>query len=380
MPLPKIAIIGAGPSGLTLARILQINNIPCTVFEREASAHLREQGGSLDLHAESGILALHEANLYKEYQSHVRNESQDFVLADRFGKTYFSHKDTDTGRPEIDRKALRQILLDSLPAESIRWGHKLERVEEGGALHFTHGSESGFDLIVGADGAWSKVRPMVCHLQPFYSGVTGVEMRLRNLETTDPKLSEMVGKGSLFVFGEDDGLSMMLQRMGDKSVRLYTFMSKPESYAKDKGLDPEDPNHIRAVLLQEYRHWAPELKRFIDLCGNDIDLRVLHMLPVGIRWPHRPGFTLIGDAAHLMTVFAGEGVNMAMLDAMELGKSIVKHPDDLAKAVEEHKEKIFPRAREMQQLTWDFKLDWFGPGALAKFKRWMESWTQEENS
>ncbi|KAI4599595.1 hypothetical protein KJ359_001692 [Pestalotiopsis sp. 9143b] len=376
MATPKISIIRAGPSGLLLARILHINDIPFTVFEKEAAVHIREQGGSLDLHADSGVLAIHEARLYEEYQRHVRNESQDIVLPDRFGNTHFSYKDTDTGRPEIDRKALRQILLDSIPTNSIRWGHKLEQVGERGTLHFTHGSETGFDLVVGADGAWSKVRSMVCHVQPFYSGVTGVEMRLHNLEAVDPSLSDMVGKGSLFVFGEEDGLSMMLQRMGDQSIRLYAFMSMAETFTKDKNLDVKDPDHIRAVLLQEHRHWAPELKRFIERSADDMDLRVLYMLPVGLRWPHRPGFMLVGDAAHLMTVFAGEGVNMALRDAMELGKSIVKHPDDLSTAVREHKEKIFPVSKDVQQLTWDYKLDWFAPGALDKFKAWMESWKE----
>lgn len=376
MSHPKIAVIGAGPSGLTLARILHVNNIPSTVFEKDASPHIRPQGGTLDLQKESGERALRVANLWGEYQQHVRYESEDFVLADRFGKTYFAIKDTETGRPEVDRTALRQILLDSLPREYIRWGCKLINIEEG-TLQFEHGTERGFDLIVGADEAWSKVRPLVSHISPFYSGVSGVEIRLRDIDSKQPQLGKMVGSGSLFVFGEEDGRSMMCQRQCDGSVRIYTFMAKPESWIEDCSIDIKNPAVIRAVLLTEYRDWAPELKDLVEACDDDMELRKIYMLPVGLRWWPQPGITLIGDAAHLMTPMAGEGVNMALRDALELEDSIIKDPENLATAVAEHKKAIFPLVQETQRMTWDYALSWFCPGALAKFKVWMESWIEE---
>jgi len=95
----RIAIIGAGPAGLTLARILYVNNIPCTVFEKEESREIRSQGGTLDLHPKAGQAALQQANLWKEYQQHVRYEGQDFVLADHLtGEHLVDVRDMDTGR------------------------------------------------------------------------------------------------------------------------------------------------------------------------------------------------------------------------------------------------------------------------------------------
>jgi len=95
----RIAIIGAGPAGLTLARIVYVNNIPCTVFEKEESREIRSQGGTLDLHPKAGQAALKKAKLWKEYQQHVRYEGQDFVLADyRTGEHLVDVRDMDTGR------------------------------------------------------------------------------------------------------------------------------------------------------------------------------------------------------------------------------------------------------------------------------------------
>jgi 2-polyprenyl-6-methoxyphenol hydroxylase-like FAD-dependent oxidoreductase len=75
----------------------------------------------------------------------------------------------DTDRPEIDRRDLRVLLLDSVPQDKIRWGAKVDKLqkEDDGlmSIRFTDGTtESGFRLVVGADGAWSKARSLVSFL------------------------------------------------------------------------------------------------------------------------------------------------------------------------------------------------------------------------
>jgi 2-polyprenyl-6-methoxyphenol hydroxylase-like FAD-dependent oxidoreductase len=373
----RIAIIGAGPSGLTLARILLQNGIQSTIFEGEASSTVRSQGGTLDLHPRSGQAALVEAGLISKFKKHSRLEGEDMVLADKTGHRHVEIKDTDSGRPEIDRVQLRQILLDSLPEDMIKWGHRVKSVELG-TIHFEHGSESGFDLIVGADGAWSKVRPLVTYNVPFYSGIAGLDIRLANADKNHPKISAMVGRGSYFAFGEDDRQVILVQRNGDGSIRAYAMAHRPENWIKGgAGLDVTKPEEVRASLLNDYKAWAPELLAFIKDFnienGDAIIPRSLYMLPVGLIWPTRPGATLIGDAAHLMTPFGGEGVNMAMQDSLELAKAIIKSPDDLALAVKEYEEGMFPRATRTTQKTWSSLQQRFGPGSITGFKARLEA-------
>jgi 2-polyprenyl-6-methoxyphenol hydroxylase-like FAD-dependent oxidoreductase len=166
---PPIAILGAGPSGLTLARLLQVANIPFKVFERDESRASAAAGGSgpLDIHADGGQIALREAGLIDHFRKMARIDTTN-IIADMHGKVYLRtvEEGEETDRPEIDRKDLRKMLLESVEEERVRWDCKVERVqrEDDGtmSIHFANGKiEGGFRLVVGADGTWSKVRSLV---------------------------------------------------------------------------------------------------------------------------------------------------------------------------------------------------------------------------
>lgn len=375
MSPPKIAIVGAGPAGLTLARILHHKGpsiCDVTVFEGESSPNARTQGGSLDLHPQSGQHALQEAGLFDQFQQNCRYEGEDMVLADKTGKRHVQVLDMDTGRPEIDRIVLRQILISSLPPSMIQWGKRVSRVSAS-SIEFEDGVvEGGFDLIVGADGAWSKVRPLLTHIPPFYSGISGFDIRLIDADRRHPEISALVGRGSMFVFGEEDRQTMLCQRNGDGSIRCYMMGSRPESWIKDPGYDISSPDAVREALLKDYAAWSENLRQMIldvDVKGGDsVTPRALYMLPVGLIWPSVRGITVLGDAAHLMTPFAGEGVNQAMQDATELALAILKQPNELDAAVAEYEKEMFPRSREMTERTWQSLLTRFAPGGIASFK------------
>lgn len=162
-----IAILGAGPSGLTLARLLEINQIDYVVFERDQSSNLVGQGGSLEIQKNTGQLALKEAGLIEEFNAYARYDGQRAELVDQYGRRIWLREDEgQDDKPEIDRKDLRAILLNSIPPEKIRWDHRVENIERSSngpiSINFANGEvEGGFELVVGADGAWSKVRPLV---------------------------------------------------------------------------------------------------------------------------------------------------------------------------------------------------------------------------
>ena len=103
-PPLSVAIVGGGPGGLTLARILQRNGINPTVFEREASVNERSQGGTLDLHHESGLKALKDAGLMEEFKAHARFEGDALRILDKTGKVHFE-KPSDNIKSEDNPRA-----------------------------------------------------------------------------------------------------------------------------------------------------------------------------------------------------------------------------------------------------------------------------------
>lgn len=166
---PPIAILGAGPAGLMLGRLLSLANIDYTIFERDesvAKAWGRGGSGTLDIHTDSGQLALKEAGLFDRFKNLARFGASN-IIADHQGKVFARLEgEGDEDRPEIDRKDLRVMLSQSVPEQKVQWGSKVEVVikENDGsmAMHMAGGKvEAGFRLVVGADGAWSKARSLV---------------------------------------------------------------------------------------------------------------------------------------------------------------------------------------------------------------------------
>jgi len=382
-PPPRIAIIGAGPAGTTLARLLVRASIPVTIFEGESSMGVRGQGGTLDLHTDTGLKALGEAGLYDQYTKHARYDGEAICVVDKNMKCYIklggTTEATSRGRPEIDRERLREILLQSLPSDTIRWNCRLRSIDEQDlSLHFDHGVERGFDLIIGADGAWSKVRPALTDVKPYYAGIGGYDLYLDDVEKRYPDLYKLVNRGS--VFGASDGKNITAQQKGDGSLIIYATGVRDEDWMKTCGYDVRNAKEVKKTLAKEFGDWAEPLVKLTQAANeNDVTPRSLYMLPVGHSWKHRPGATLIGDAAHLMTPHAGEGVNVAMKDSLNLAQAIIRAAKDekplskLDQEVQMFEEEMFKRAKEVaRHSTGNMDDMFFTPGAPATvIDRWV---------
>ncbi|KAI0794672.1 FAD/NAD(P)-binding domain-containing protein [Fomes fomentarius] len=373
---PRIAIVGGGPAGLVLHLTLHRHGIPSTLYERESSpdshSHL---GGMLDLGWFSGQRALRENGINDAFMKYARPDGEELRMCDKAGNLLLHSKPEKDqnpldSRPEIDRNMLRKILLDAVPANSVKWAYALSSVRPLGQGHheltFTNGFTVISDILIGADGAFSRIRPLVSSATPLYTGFTGTEISISPEVAARPDMTDVVsnvGQGS--AYAQQDSKFFGTQLNGDGRIRAYVFHASSSEWKT-----PSEPAEVRKVLLEMFEDWAPWIRKFIENIDDGmIYHRALYYLPIRHQWDHVPGVTIIGDAAHLMSPFAGAGANLAMLDAFELGHTLSeaiiegKTVEEREAAVAAWEVKMWNRAERMARISKSNLENFIGPDA-----------------
>jgi 2-polyprenyl-6-methoxyphenol hydroxylase-like FAD-dependent oxidoreductase len=343
--MSQITIIGAGLAGLTLARTLAVHGVASTVYEAEASARARGQGGMLDIHDYNGQHGIQAAGLMTEFRALILEGRQASRTLAPDGTILDDRPDDPVGgRPEVQRGELRDLLLDSLPDGTVVWGRKMlsaHALDDGRhEVTFSDGERVVTDVLIGADGAWSKVRSLLSNAMPVYAGRSMVETYLYQSDTRHAATLELVGGGSAIVHDETTQIGLGVQRERADTLHSYAMFDKPLEWFE--GIDFTNGAEAARTVAAMLQGWAPELVALI--ADSDVPplFRPLYGLPIGHRWNHVPGVTLIGDAAHLAPP-DGEGANWALYDASELGNAIAQHPGAIDAAIRDYENMLFPR-------------------------------------
>ena len=355
----QISIIGGGPGGLTLARLLQMNGANVKVYERDIDEHARVQGATLDLHEESGLEALRQAGLMDAFRANYRPGADKIRIMDEHARILADEHAVDSAigkrdesRPEIDRGPLRKILLDSLKPGTVVWNSQfssLTPLGDGWTISFQNGTTAVADVVIGADGANSKIRPYVTSIKPFYAGVTAIEGVVYDSATATPRMHELVKDGKIFAFGAAQ--SLIVSAKGDGSLAFYIGFKTTEDWTQSCGIDFKNKTEVLAWFLKEYSAWHSTWYELFENVSYLIP-RPQYCMPLDQTWPALSNLTLLGDAAHLMPPYAGEGVNMAMLDALELSQHLLSASyADLQMAIGSYEHQMRGRASEVAALT-----------------------------
>lgn len=363
------AIVGGGPGGLTLARLLQMKGATVKVYERDFSQAARVQGAIVDLHFDSGLKAMEATGLMEAFKASYMQGADKYRLLDPQGNILLDEGNqagepqfgNPQFRPEIDRGALRDLLIEGLQPGTVVWGSQFVNMKLNNnkwELQFKNGTTATADLVIGSDGYRSQIRPYLTDIKPLYSGATIIQGEINHPERDCPEFAALMNEANLMGMGA--GATIAAQPRGDGGLTFYAASLYPENWVKTSGIDFNQPEEVRSFLKQYYKDWNPIFYTLFDACNHFVP-RPLNYFPLEHSWETKNNLTLIGDAAHLMPP-NGEGVNLAMMDALDLSACLT-NPDhtDLQEAIAAYEKIMFERATPLCQETIEGISDFAAP-------------------
>ncbi|KAA6439308.1 FAD-dependent monooxygenase [Dyadobacter flavalbus] len=357
----QIAIIGAGPAGLTLASLLQQQGVHVTVYERDRDAQARIWGGTLDLHKESGQAALKKAGLLHRYFTLAKPMGR--TLADQHGNVFFSKKPTAENQydqPEISRNDLRSLLLDSLSANTVVWDRKFTGLSQDNGrwrLHFDEKPDEVADLVIGANGGMSRVRPYVTDAQVEDTGTFIIQGEVLDPIHKCPSFYHLCN-GNILMSSYQGNL-LVANPVNHSTLAYGITFQRPEEWSNGLGLDFKSPDRIRTCLSERFTDWD---QRYHELFKATSFFAGLPTRKLSLDQPWKADrplpITLIGDAAHLMPPFVGKGVNTGLMDALLLADNLTSgNYQSIQAAIEDYEHKMFAYASEAQRASSENELE-----------------------
>lgn len=336
---PTIAIVGAGIGGIALAVACLHRGIPFTIYERDENFEARSQGYGLTLQQASkamdgfGIFSLEKVIISTRHLVHTKDGK---VIGEWGMRKWLQSEPKKTPKRtniHIARQELRLALLEQLGGfDTVKWNHQLvsykENEDEAVELSFQVDGKiktTKADLVVGADGIRSAVRNILIgdEISPLrYLGcivILGI-CPLSALEGVDKSLLD-----SATVFQTGNGNERIYMMPYDANSVMWQ-LSFPISEQEAKALSSKGKQALKeeAITRTQWHEPIPQIVKATlesQISGYPVYDRELlqpELLEKGKQ------ITLIGDAAHPMSPFKGQGANQALLDALSLARKIHK--------------------------------------------------------